>query len=251
MACKGRIAIVTGSGSPKGIGRAVALKLSEDGAIVVVADFKEDIVNDTVELIKSKGGEAFGVLVDVSKEESVKNMVKTVIEKYGRIDILINNAGISQSLQVCDITLDDWNRLVSVNLTGVFLCTREVLPYMKAQKYGRIVFTSSAAGKQGGGFFGGAHYSATKGGVLGFANTVARETALEGITSNCICPGLIQTEIWKTMPKEKSDAIIAGIPMKRTGDVKEVAAAFAFLASDEASYITGEALDVNGGIIMD
>ncbi|AKO93314.1 SDR family NAD(P)-dependent oxidoreductase [Priestia filamentosa] len=248
---KDRVAIVTGSGSKKGIGRTIALTLAKQGAAVVVADLNADGIQDTVQTIQSEGGKALGVELNVTSKESVDAMVETVLNEYGRIDILVNNAGISQKVTVEDMTVEDMAKVFNVNMFGLFLCTQAVLEPMKKQKFGRVVSLSSVSAKRGGGVFGGAHYSASKAAVLGFSKNLAREVAREGITVNCVAPGLVNTEIWKSLPKEDADNVIAGIPMGRPGETEEIASTIAFLASEEASYITGEEIDINGGSHMD
>lgn len=247
----GQVVIVTGSGSPKGIGRTIARTFAKQKAAVVIADMNEAGVKDTVAAIKEEGGEAFGVVVNITDEASVQNMVDQVMEQYGRIDVLVNNAGISQKVTVADMTLADMKRIFEVNMFGLFLCTKACMKVMRAQKYGRIVNLSSVSGKRGGGIFGGAHYSASKAAVLAFSKNLSREISAEGITINSVCPGLINTEIWKSLPKEDADKVIEGIPMGRPGETQEVANAIVFLASKEASYITGEEIDINGGSHMD
>ncbi len=246
-----RVAIVTGSGSKRGIGRSTAITLAELGATVVVADLNEDGVRDTVAAIESGNGKAMGIFLDVTDKESVQKMVDKVLKTYGRIDVLVNNAGISQRLAVEDMEVEDMKRILDVNIMGVFLCSKAVLVPMKKQRYGRIVNLSSVAGKRGGGFFGGAHYSASKAAVLGFSKNLAREVAEDGITVNCVAPGLVNTDIWESLPKDVADAIVATIPMGRPGETEEIASTIAFLASTEASYITGEDIDINGGSHMD
>ncbi len=246
-----RVVIVTGSGSERGIGRASAKCFANQGAAVVVADINESSVKDAVSDIESSGGKAFGVTLNVTNAESVENMVARVLEKYGRIDVLVNNAGISQHVSVENTTMADVEKIFAVNLFGLIRCSKAVLGTMKAQGYGRIVNLSSVAGKRGGGYFGGAHYSASKAAVLGFSKNLAREVAGCGITVNCVAPGLINTDIWTTLPEDIAKSIIASIPVGRVGNVEEIAAAICFLASSEASYITGEEIDVNGGSHMD
>ncbi|WP_287787341.1 SDR family NAD(P)-dependent oxidoreductase [Megamonas sp.] len=246
-----QVVIVTGSGSPKGMGRVTAKTFANQGAKLVIVDINEAGVNETVDIIKQSGHEAIGIKVDITSKESVDAMVKTVLDTFGRIDVLVNNAGISQKVTVEDMTLDDMKRIFNVNMFGLFLCSQAVLEPMKKQKYGRIVNLSSVSGKRGGGIFGGAHYSASKAGVLGFSKNLAREVAADGITVNSVCPGLINTEIWKSLPKEQADKIIADIPAGRPGEPQEVADTICFLASKEASYITGEDIDINGGSHMD
>ncbi|MCM3700827.1 SDR family NAD(P)-dependent oxidoreductase [Paenibacillus macerans] len=246
-----RVAIVTGSGSAKGIGRTIALTLARQGAEVVVADINLDGVQETVNAIKEAGGEAFGIELNVTSWESVHAMVEQVVRSLGRIDILVNNAGISQKVTVEDMTLEDITRIFNVNMFGLFLCTQAVLETMKKQKYGRIVNLSSVSAKRGGGVFGGAHYSASKAAVLGFSKNLAREVAQDGITVNSVAPGLVNTDIWKSLDRVTADSVIASIPMGRPGETEEIASAIAFLASAEASYITGEEIDINGGSHMD
>ena len=169
-----QVVIVTGSGSPKGMGRVTAKTFANQGAKLVIVDINEAGVNETVDIIKQSGHEAIGIKVDITSKESVDAMVKTVLDTFGRIDVLVNNAGISQKVTVEDMTLDDMKRIFNVNMFGLFLCSQAVLEPMKKQKYGRIVNLSSVSGKRGGGIFGGAHYSASKAGVLGFSKNLAR-----------------------------------------------------------------------------
>ncbi|MGQ4667703.1 SDR family NAD(P)-dependent oxidoreductase [Metabacillus halosaccharovorans] len=246
-----RVAIVTGSGSKKGIGRTIALALAKQGASIVVADLNLEGIDDTVNAITEAGGKALGVELNVTNKESVDAMVEKVLAEYGRIDILVNNAGISQKVTVQDMTLEDMTRVFNVNMFGLFLCTQSVLEPMRKQKFGRIINLSSVSAKRGGGVFGGAHYSASKAAVLGFSKNLAREVAVDGITVNSVAPGLVNTEIWKSLPEEDAKKVIDSIPMGRPGEVSEIASAIAFLASEEASYITGEEIDINGGSHMD
>lgn len=247
----GQIVIVTGSGSVRGIGRGTALCFAEQGATVVIADINEAGVQDTVGVIKAAGGKAFGVPLDVTRQDSVDQMVETVLKKFGRIDVLVNNAGISQRITVEEMSIKQVKKLFEINFFGLVRCTKAVLPVMRRQKYGRIISLSSVAGKRGGGFFGGAHYSASKAAVLGFSKNLAREVATSGITVNCVAPGLINTDIWATLPKDVADQIISTIPIGRPGEPREIGATICFLASKEASYITGEDIDINGGSHMD
>lgn len=246
-----KVAIITGSGSATGIGRTIAETLSKQGAAVVIADLNEEGVNGTVKAIKENGGKALGVTLNVTNKESVDNMVEKVLAEYGRIDILVNNAGISQKVTVSDMTLEDMTKVFSVNMFGLFLCSQAVLEPMKKQKFGRIVNLSSVSAKRGGGVFGGAHYSASKAAVLGFSKNLAREVATDGITVNSVAPGLVNTEIWKSLPEEDAKKVIDNIPAGRPGETGEIASTIAFLVSNEASYITGEDIDINGGSHMD
>lgn len=251
MDLKNRVAIITGSGSQRGIGREIASTLSSLGAKVVIADMNQEGIDSVVKDIHDAGGKALGVVLDVTSETSVENLVSKTMEEFGRIDILVNNAGISQKVTVEEMTLDDMKRIFNVNMFGLFLVSKAVLKPMKEQGYGRIISLSSVSGKRGGGVFGGAHYSASKAAVLGFSKNLAREVAKSGITVNCVAPGLVNTDIWKSMPQEIANAVIDSIPLGRPGETKEIASTIAFLASEEASYITGEDIDINGGSHMD
>ena len=246
-----QVVIVTGSGSPKGIGRTIAKTFAKQNAKLVIVDINEAGINETVDILKQNGCEAIGIKADITSPESVNNMIDTVLDKFGRIDVLVNNAGISQKVTVENMTLEDMKRIFNVNMFGLFLCTKAVLAPMKKQHYGRIISLSSVSGKRGGGIFGGAHYSASKAAVLGFSKNLAREVSIDGITVNCVCPGLINTEIWKSLPKELADKVISDIPVGRPGETQEIANTICFLASKEASYITGEDIDINGGSHMD
>ena len=247
----GQVVIVTGAGSPKGIGRTIAQTFARQGATVVLTDINQEGVATNAKEIENLGGKAYGVAGNICDKASVDALIADVMEKFGRIDVLVNNAGISQKVTVADMTMADIQRIFSVNMFGLFQITQAVCEVMKKQRYGRIVHLSSVSGKRGGGVFGGAHYSASKAAVLGFSKNLAREVSQYGITTNCVCPGLINTEIWKSLPAEQAKAVIDGIPMGRPGETQEVANAIVFLASKEASYITGEEIDINGGSHMD
>lgn len=247
----GQVVIVTGAGSPKGIGRVIARTFGRQGAQLIIADMDKKGLDETVQIINDEGGKADGVLLDVTSKESVDAMVDYIMKKYGRIDVLVNNAEISQKITVADMTLADMERIFKVNMFGLFLVTQACMKPMVAAKYGRIVNLSSVSAKRGGGIFGGAHYSAAKAGVLAFSKNLSREIAKDGVTINSVCPGLINTEIWKSLDKELVDKILDDIPMKRPGETQEVADTIVFLASKEASYITGEEIDINGGSHMD
>ena len=246
-----RVVLITGAGSPKGIGRAIALYMAKKGYDIAVADMDLNGARAVADEIRALGRKAAAVTVNVTDEQSVNDMIKTAVSEMGQVDVLVNCAGITQPVTVLNTTLEDWNRVISVNLTGTFLCSKAVLPHMTERKYGRIVNISSVSGKRGGGVYGGAHYSAAKAGILGFAKALARECVLDGITVNSVCPGLIATEIRKGLSDEAEHATWKTIPMQRPGTADEVAATVAFLAGEDASYITGEDIDVNGGSHMD
>jgi 3-oxoacyl-[acyl-carrier protein] reductase len=247
----GKVAIVTGAGSERGIGRETALVLASKGADIVIGDMNLEGAQKVADLIRAMGRKALAVRLDVTDEASVKAMVGQVEQEFGRIDILVNNAGITQPVSTKDMTVQDFNRILSVNLTGTFICSQAVVPIMAKHKYGRIVNLSSVSGKRGGGVYGGSHYSAAKAGILGFSKAFAREVVEDGITVNSVCPGLIATDIRVGLSDERERAIWETIPMKRPGTTQEVAYVIAFLASEQAAYITGEDIDVNGGSHMD
>ncbi|MDK2801414.1 MAG: 3-oxoacyl-[acyl-carrier protein] reductase [Clostridiales bacterium] len=251
MSFEGKVAIVTGAGSKRGIGKAIALCLAQKGADIVVADMNLEGAKEVAKEIEGLGRKAIAVEVNVTKESDVQQMVETTLKEFGKVDILVNNAGITQPVKTIDTTEADWDRIIAVNLKGTFLCSKAVLKPMMEQKYGRIVNISSVSGKRGGGVYGGSHYSAAKAGILGFAKALAREVVEYGITVNSVAPGLVDTDIRAGLPMEKERAIWETIPMKRPGSAMEIAETVAFLASDAASYITGEDIDVNGGSHMD
>lgn len=248
---KDQVVLITGAGSPNGMGRVFAADFAKLGAKVVLVDIDQKGVDANVDELKNAGFDASGYVANLTDEEAVKKLVSDVVSAEGRIDVLINNAGISQKVTVADMTIDDIQRIFTVNMFGLFLLTREVCEVMKKQNYGRIVHLSSVSAKRGGGVFGGAHYSASKAAVLGFSKNLAREVSQYGITTNCVAPGLINTHIWKSMPEEEAQKVIDQIPMGRAGEPEEVSSAVVFLASKEASYITGEEIDINGGSHMD
>ena len=249
---KNRTAIVTGAASKLGIGRATAIALARQGADVAVCDLDQAGLDETIAEIKKLGRRSLGFVVDVSKPEDVQRMVDAVEKEWGRIDILVNNAGVTQPVKVADTTVEEWERIMRINLKGVFLCSKAVAPCMAKNKYGRIINLSSVSAKRGGGVFGGAHYSASKAGVLGFAKAFAREVGPNGITVNSVAPGIVLTEIRGGIESpEEQKRLSADIPMRRFGTAEEVAATICFLASEEAGYITGEDIDINGGSHMD
>jgi NAD(P)-dependent dehydrogenase (short-subunit alcohol dehydrogenase family) len=249
---KGKVAIVTGAGSIRGIGQASALAFARENATVVVTDLDLQGAERTAQAAQQSGVKTLAVKVDVTNAQDVQNLVEKTLNAFGRIDILVNNAGITQPVRVLDLTPEDWDRVVAVNLKGTFLCSKAVLPTMIAQNFGRIVNLSSVSAKRGGGVYGGAHYSAAKAGILGFSKALAREVAAFGITVNSVTPGLIATDIRGGLEApERQVELSRDIPCKRMGTPQEVAASIAFLASDEAGYITGEEIDINGGSHMD
>jgi len=253
-----RVALITGAGSQKGIGRSTALLLAKEGAAVAVNDANPEWAQRVAVEISRSDGQALAVPADVSREDQVKTMINAVIEKWGRLDILVNNAGITQAVSNLDMTEEDWNRILDVNLKGTFLCTKEALPHMIRQGWGRIVCISSVSGKKGGGRIGGVHYAASKAGILGFTKALVREISPKGITANAICPGTIDTgkdpgrRMWDgRTAMEGLEEARRNIPVGRVGTPEDVARAVLFLASEEAGFINGEVMDVNGGAYLD
>ncbi|MBZ8181664.1 3-oxoacyl-[acyl-carrier-protein] reductase [Oscillatoria salina] len=240
-----KVAIVTGAS--RGIGRAVALALASEGAKVIVNYARSSqAAEDLVAEITSAGGEAIALQADVSDESQVDNLVKQTLEKLTKIDILVNNAGITRDTLLLRMKPADWQAVIDLNLTGVFLCTRAVSKLMLKQKSGRIINIASVAGQMGNP--GQANYSAAKAGVIGFTKTVAKELAPRGITVNAIAPGFIATDMTSDL---KSEEILKYIPLNRYGKPEEVAGMVRFLAADPAAaYITGQVFNVDGGMVM-
>ena len=242
----GRIAIVTGSG--KGIGHRIALELAARGATVVTNDVTGCCADDTLEEIRQLGGDGLAITADVSDAAQVEDLVKTVLDTYGQIDILVNNAGTTRDNLIVRMDEDDWDLILRVNLKSAWLCSKAVIRPMMRKKYGRIVNISSASGIMG--QAGQTNYSASKAGMLGMTRALAREVASRGITVNAVAPGFVQTALVEKMPQDILEELTRLIPVGRTGQVEDVAYAVAFLASDRASYITGQVLSVDGGLVM-
>jgi NAD(P)-dependent dehydrogenase (short-subunit alcohol dehydrogenase family) len=240
----GQVAMITGAGSERGFGRATALFLADRGCNIVASDLNADGAGETARQVEARGRKAMGLFCDVVDPVSVGQAVAGALSMLGRVDILINNAGYTQKIASLDIGLEDWNRMLSVHLTGSFLCSQAIVPHMIERGYGRIVSLSSL-GMRNGGVTGGAHYCAAKAGIAGFSRTLAKETARHGITVNCVAPGPCLTDIGGLKFEDKT--VPSDILMGRRGNREEIAAAVAFLASPLASYITGVNLDVNGG----
>ena len=246
-----RIAIVTGAGSKRGIGRAIALGLARQGADIIVCDINLDGAKKIVKEIEKEGRKALALGCNVISEEDIKKVIEIALREFKKVDILVNNAGITQSVKVFDITKEDWDRIMNVNLRGTFLFSKAVLPAMMDKNYGRIINISSISAKNGGGIFGGAHYCASKAGILAFTKALAKEVSSFGITVNSISPGLVATDIRGGLESEEEQKKMSiNIPCRRLGLPEEIAAAVCFLASKEAAYITGGDIDVNGGIYM-
>ncbi|WNR42962.1 SDR family NAD(P)-dependent oxidoreductase [Paenibacillus roseipurpureus] len=245
---QGKIALVTGSS--RGIGKAIALQLAKAGATVVINSNEHyDSMKAVVEEIKQLGGEARAIQADVSNEDEVKRLFAEITDSYGRLDILVNNAGTSRNETIDEITLEGWKSLLDINLTSCFLCSQLAMELMKRHQFGRIIQISSVVAHQGA-LYGHVHYSASKSAQLGFTKTLARTAAPHGITVNAVAPGIILTELLEqTLGEDKISTLSASIPMGM-GEPIDVANAVVFLASEEAKYVTGITLDVNGGQYM-
>ncbi len=241
----GKVAIVTGAS--RGIGKAIAQALAKEGAKLVInyassADAAETLVGE----IQDQGGEAIAISADVSNPEQVETLIKSTMDKWGRIDILVNNAGITKDTLLLRMKLEDWQSVIDLNLTGVFLCTQKVAKIMLKQKSGRIINIASVAGQMGNP--GQANYSAAKAGVIGFTKTVAKELASRSITVNAVAPGFITTDMTAGL---EAEGILSYIPLARYGTPEEVAGMVRFLATDPAAaYITGQVFNVDGGMVM-
>jgi 3-oxoacyl-[acyl-carrier protein] reductase len=243
---QGRVALVTGSA--QGIGKAIALHLAKGGATVAVVDIMEDKLAGVVDEIKAAGGQAAAWKMNVTDEDNIKQVFKDVVEKLGRLEILVNNAGITRDQLMMRMKRADWDLVISINLTGVFLCTQAAVPIMLKQRWGRIVNISSINGQMG--QAGQANYSASKAGVIGLTMATAREVAPRGITANAIAPGYIETAMTQVLAPELKEAMLKMVPLGRVGTPNDIANAVEFLASEETSYITGHVIKVNGGMLM-
>lgn len=240
-----KVAIITGAGS--GIGKETALLFAKEGAKVVVADMNEIAGNETVEEIK-KNGEGFFVKLDVSNREQAKQMVKITLEKYGKIDVLINNAGIVQDAFVSKMTEEQWDKVININLKGVFNCTQAVVEIMMNQGNGVIINTSSIVGLNGN--VGQVNYAATKAGLIGMTKTLAKELGKKGIRVNAVAPGFITTPMTSNVPDKILEMMKEKTPLRRLGEPKDIANAYLYLASDDANFVNGAVLCVDGGLII-
>lgn len=245
MKLKDKVSIVTGGG--RGIGRAICLALAEEGSDVVVGDLNIQLAERVGEEIKSFNREALPVECDVSKKKQVNHMVEAAVEEFGKVDILVNNAGILTVSSTEGLPEEEWNRLIDVNLKGVFLCSQAVIKLMREKSSGRIINIASCAGKIGA-LTAAINYSTSKAGVIGFTIHLAKELAPYRINVNAVAPGFVDTALIESYSREK---IINATPLGRLGKPEDIARAVVFLAGEESDFITGEILDVNGGIVMD
>ena len=246
MSLQGRVAIVTGAA--QGIGRAIAETLAAAGADIVVADLDPTRSKDTVAAVEKAGRKALNVKVNVADAGDTKAMSDQVLKEWGKIDILVNNAGITRDGLLLRMKEEDWNLVLQVNLNGTFHCTKAVLQPMTKQRYGRIVNIASIVGVMGN--VGQANYAASKAAVIGFTKTVAREYASRNVTVNAVAPGFIDTAMTQGLPADVKEALQKQIPLARLGTAADIANAVRFLVSEDAAYITGHVLHVNGGMLM-
>jgi 2-hydroxycyclohexanecarboxyl-CoA dehydrogenase len=245
MSLKGKVAVVTGAGS--GIGRAIAVRLARDEAAIAVLDLNGDGAAETAKLITDAGGTALALTVDCSSEAAIKAAAATIRAEFGPITILVNNAGIATFVPYMEITDEQWDQMIRINLKGPHLCCREVIPDMLAAGWGRIINITSSSVQSGS--FAQAHYVSSKGGMLGLTKALALEYAPTGITVNMVPPGFIDTPLLRSAPID-AEAFAKTLPMKRIGQPEDIAGAVAYLASEEAGYVTGQTISTNGGRYM-
>ncbi|HXO33594.1 MAG TPA: 3-oxoacyl-[acyl-carrier-protein] reductase [Candidatus Acidoferrales bacterium] len=246
MSLSGRVAFVTGAS--QGIGRACALKLATEGATMAVAARNHEKLNELVNEIIATGGKAAAFALDVTDEEQVKSVIKSAIAQFGKIDVLVNNAGITRDQLVMRMRRADWDAVLQTNLTSAYLCIQQVSSSMLKQRWGRIINITSVFGQMG--QAGQANYAASKAGLIGLTMAVARELGSRNITCNAVAPGFIETAMTEALGDEFKQSAAKQIPLGRVGTPGDVASAVAFLASDAAAYITGHVLNVNGGLLM-
>jgi 3-oxoacyl-[acyl-carrier protein] reductase len=242
----GKVALVTGAA--QGIGKAVAMLLAQRGADLIISDINLEKAEETSKEIAVLGPRAMAIRANVAVVEEVEKMVQAIIERFGQIHILVNNAGIARDKLLLRMTEEDWDLVLDINLKGTFNCTKAVIRYMSKQRYGKIVNIASVVGEMGNA--GQANYSASKAGVIGFTKTIAREFASRGINVNAIAPGYIVTPMTEVLPEKAKEDLKRMIPMERLGQPEDVAQAAFFLVSEASNYITGQVINVNGGIYM-
>lgn len=247
MLLDGKIALVTGAS--RGIGRAIALRLAEAGATVVV-NYAGNVkaAQEVESMIVDAGGKAMLIQADIANTEAVEDMIKNISKEYGKIDILVNNAGITRDSLLMRMKENDWDDVINTNLKGIYNSTKAVSRIMMKQRSGRIVNMASVVGLTGNA--GQANYAAAKAGVIGFSKSMAKELASRGITVNTVAPGFIETDMTAVLPDQVKEELVSRIPLAKLGNVNDVANAVMFLVSDEASYITGQTLNVDGGMVM-
>jgi NAD(P)-dependent dehydrogenase (short-subunit alcohol dehydrogenase family) len=248
MLLAGKVAVISGAASPRGIGLATARLFAAHGAQVAILDLDEAAAQHAADGL---GQAQRGFACDVTNRDACDSAVRRAIEAFGQVDILINNAGITQPLKLMEIGVREWDAVMDVNLRGVLNLSQALVPHMRERRQGSIACMSSVSAQRGGGLFGGPHYSAAKAGVLGLAKAMARELGPDGIRVNCVTPGLIQTDITgDRLTDDMRREILKGIPLNRLGVADDVAGVFLFLASDLSAYVTGAVIDVNGGLLI-
>ena len=247
MQLEGKTAVVTGSA--RGLGKAIARKLASMGANIVLNDIgTSDSLDATAEEFRNAGCKVAVTRGDVRNADDVKAMIATAVEAFGRVDILVNNAGITKDKPMSMMSEEDWDAVLDINLKGAFLCTKFAAKQMMKQKYGRIVNIASIAGRYGN--KGQANYSASKAGLIGLTKTTAREFASRGITCNAVAPGMIKSKMTDVLPEELKQKYLDSIPLGRFGTPEDVAGVVAFFASDDSAYVTGQVIDIDGGLVM-
>jgi 3-oxoacyl-[acyl-carrier protein] reductase len=246
MSLSGRVALVTGAS--QGIGRACALSLAQAGATLAVAARNQAKLSEVAQQIGGAGGKAAAFVMDVADEEQIKDTIKSVVGQFGKIDILVNNAGITRDQLIMRMKRGDWDAVLNTNLTAAYLCSQQVIGSMLKQRWGRIINITSVFGQMG--QAGQANYASSKAGLIGLTMAVAREVASRNITCNAVAPGFIETAMTSSLSDEFKQNAVKLIPLGRAGTAEDVAHAVRFLASEEASYITGHVLNVNGGMLM-
>ena len=245
MRLEGKTAIVTGAG--RGLGKGIALKLAQEGASVMICDMVEENAQSVVKEIEASGGKASYQICNVAVLDEVNALFEKTLSTYGKVDILVNNAGINRDSMLHKMSVEQWDQVIAVNLTGTFYMTQAAAKLMREQESGAIINISSASWL---GNVGQANYAASKAGVVGLTKTAARELAKKGVTCNAICPGFIETDMSRGGPEKVWDIMVGKIPMGRAGKPSDVANMVAFLASEEADYITGEVINVGGGMVL-
>ena len=245
MRLEGKTAIVTGAG--RGLGKGIALKLAQEGASVMICDMVEENAQSVVKEIEASGGKASYQICNVAVLDEVHALFEKTLSTYGKVDILVNNAGINRDSMLHKMSVEQWDQVIAVNLTGTFYMTQAAAKLMREQESGAIINISSASWL---GNVGQANYAASKAGVVGLTKTAARELAKKGVTCNAICPGFIETDMTRGVPEKVWDIMVGKIPMGRAGKPSDVANMVAFLASEEADYITGEVINVGGGMVL-
>jgi NAD(P)-dependent dehydrogenase (short-subunit alcohol dehydrogenase family) len=245
---EGRVALVTGAA--QGFGQAIAQRLAAEGALLALLDRQTDRVAAVAQRLAEEGAETVSVTADIARVAEVRDAVRLIADRFGRVDILVNSAGILRLSDVLTCSEEEWDLVVDVNLKGAFLLCQAVLPLMVERRYGRIVTLSSSAGKQGG-ILSGIAYNAAKGGVLSLTKSIARQFAPLGITANAVCPGTGDTPMGRQFTEQQLATLVGRIPAGRLATPADIAGAVAYLASDDAAFVTGEMLDVSGGMVMD